>query len=157
MHIDQLNAQHTIFMRVDTCLATLTQDIGEPVRAFYAELAANGITPKAPLVFVYRDLDGDIHRPFSLEVAQPVDEDSRARYRGKHTVGTLKPMHCVQRVHQGTLADMGERTYAALFEDLAKAEIATGQECREVYTVFNGVDASDNLTHVQIEVLQDAG
>jgi len=110
MYIEQLNEQHTIAMRIDTCLATLTQDIAEPVQAFYAELAANGVTPKDPLVFVYRDLDGDIHRPFSLEVAQPIDEDTRAHYRGKHALGTLKPMSCVQRVHQGTLADMGERT-----------------------------------------------
>ncbi len=157
MYIEQLNEQHTIAMRIDTCLATLTQDIAEPVQAFYAELAANGVTPKDPLVFVYRDLDGDIHRPFSLEVAQPIDEDTRAHYRGKHALGTLKPMSCVQRVHQGTLADMGERTYATMFADLAKAGIATGRECREVYTVFNGIDAADNATHVQIEVSPNAG
>ena len=50
---------------------------------------------------------------------------------------------------------MGERTYAAIFADIAKAGLANGREAREVYTVYKGFDASDNITHVQIEVMPD--
>ena len=154
MNVESSTVQPTLSMTVETCLATISQDVESPVQSLYADLAAQKITPQHPLVFIYRDLDGDPNRRFELEVAQPVSDRDLEAYRGSLQPGSLSQMNYVERVHTGTLEDMGERTYAPFFADIAKAGMQPGRECREVYSVYNAVDHADNVTHVQIEVRQ---
>lgn len=152
MHIDTLTAQTALTTSVDTCLATLSRDVDGPVQALYADLATNQVTPIAPLVFIYRDLDGDPQRRFTLEVAQPVEDADLATYNGTLRTVTLEPLRCVQREHLGDLEDMGSRTYAPFFADIAAAGLTPGTECREVYSVYKGPHSEDNRTRVQVEV-----
>ncbi|MEM9602727.1 MAG: hypothetical protein AAGA11_07680 [Pseudomonadota bacterium] len=156
MQIDTLTAQTALATSLDTCLATLSRDVDGPVQALYADLAAQRIAPDAPLVFIYRDLDGDPQRRFTLEVAQPLEEADLATYDGALRAVTLTPLRCVQREHLGDLEDMGSRTYAPLFADIAAAGLTPGAQCREVYSVYNGPHSADNRTLVQVEV-QAAG
>ncbi|MEM6986698.1 MAG: hypothetical protein AAF499_09185, partial [Pseudomonadota bacterium] len=101
MNIQTSITQPILSLTVETCLATITQDVDAPVQSLYADLEAQNIAPRQPMIFIYRDLDGDIHRKFSLEVAQPVSAADLATYTGTLQSSELAAMQFVEREHTG--------------------------------------------------------
>lgn len=140
-----------VSIHLQTSLATLLNDIGNLPEALMADLAEKGIDMQGPMIFIYRNCTGDMSKPFDLEIAQPVAKATV--YEGPYQRGTLEPFTYVERRFKGSLEHIGPQGYEPFIADLQAAGFTLSDQCREVYTQYEGYDAASNLTDIQMGIV----
>lgn len=131
-------------------LSTIMDDIGQLPEALLADITQQALEPSGPMIFVYRGCTGDMDQPFDLEITQPVK--STEGYSGDYQITTLETFKCVERTYKGNIHDMGSKGYEPFISDLEKQGFNLTDECREVYTLFEGPESENNLTELQMGV-----
>ncbi len=137
--------------RIKTTMGTMLKDIGTLPEELMSDLETNHIKTAGPMIFVYRNCSCDTNAPFDLEIAQPVAPGQS--YQGKYEASCLEPFTYLERRFSGSLEKLGAEGYEPFIADIQKAGFTLSDQCREVYTAFQGYDSADNITEIQLGVM----
>lgn len=132
-------------------LSTIMQDIGSSPESLLEDIQLQGAKPEGPMIFVYRGCEGDMQKPFDLQICQPVNAGDH--YGGQYEKTELEPFKYVERRYLGKMTDMGTKGYEPFIADVEKAGLTIDTQCREVYTQFVGPDSDENITELQLGIL----
>ncbi|MCG8670086.1 MAG: hypothetical protein MI867_11775 [Pseudomonadales bacterium] len=150
METKQTQPVNVIAVSKQATLKTIMADIGDLPEKLMADVNQQNLEMDGPMIFVYEGCTGDCESPFELKITQPVKNSSD--YKGAYEVTTLEPFKCVERTYQGNMNDMGSKGYDPFIADIEKSGLTMTDQCREIYTLFEGPDSDSNLTELQMGV-----
>ena len=152
MDIKQSLPTVTVSTDVKATLNDISECVGNLPENLYADVAAQGLEPAGPMVFAYRGVDGNPNTAFDIDIALPVRLSSPEDYKGNYSIKTLSPFDYVERIHQGSVKNIGAEAYGPFYVDLGKAGMPLTGELREVYSHWVDADSEENVTAIQIGV-----
>lgn len=152
MNIQTSNSVSVIAIALRTTLANINKDVADLPNQLSADLIPAGILPTGPMMFLYDGVTPDLHNEFDLRIALPVSTDDVARYKGPYKSYRLEPIHFVETVLHGDIAQLGPKAYEPLLANIGQAGMNMTGFAREVYQNYVDLDADDNETRVQIGV-----
>ncbi|WP_250656317.1 hypothetical protein [Alkalimarinus coralli] len=150
MELQKSSGIEVIALAKKATLTTIMQDIGRSPELLLEDIQQQGVRPEGPMIFVYRGCDGDMEKPFDLQICQPVK--AADQYSGQYEKTELEPFQYVERRYVGKMADMGAKGYEPFIADVEKSGLKMGTQCREIYTQYIGPDSEENITELQLGI-----
>jgi effector-binding domain-containing protein len=113
--------------------------------------AKHGSLVNGPLIFVYHGITQDHSKQFEMEMGFPAREEPKdlAGFKSR----PLAPFKCVSVYYTGGLANIG-KAYEAVIPALFKMGYKPTDENREVYLFWEDNESPNNVTEIQIGVIQ---
>ena len=133
-------------------LKTIMQDIGTLPEELLQDMQNQDVVADGPMIFVYRGCS-DCEQPFDLDITQPVA--SSDNYKGKYEAKTLEPFKCVERTYNGSMHEMSAKGYEPFMADVEKSGLNLSDQCREIYTFYEGPDSDNNITEIQLGIAEE--
>lgn len=124
----------------------------ECVAAIENEMAARGLAPAGPWIFISESLPRDRESRFPWRACRPVAKP--ASYDGGLDLIHLAPIRAATAVYEGPLADLFTNGYAPLLAAVETSGHAVSGESREIYHAWHGPDAPDNRIEIQFGLAQ---
>lgn len=133
-----------------TTLNNIVQYADTKVDAVYEEVQKKGLQPVGPIEFIYFGASADRDKEFKLQIGIPVAE---AKPVGEgFAIKQSKDFNCLVEIHKGAMQTLGA-TYGNIYEYLWNNSLKTNEEIREIYHSFQGPDAAENVTEIQVGLL----
>lgn len=132
---------------------TLVQDLGEFIpmaKDLFREAVRWDLHVSGPVHWHYFDFSGDDTKPFTLEVALPVDQVI-ADYDGPFHFKRTGPFKCVSIVHEGGWLRIPE-SYSKLMTFITSHNLKPIAANRELYINADFEDPDANITEIQIGI-----
>ena len=150
LSVKMIEAQLAIYTEIRTTLKTLMPDVGNIPDRMMEEIEKLALTPTAPMIFEYTEVDGEPDTEIGLCIAVPINNP--VKYEGEFTIGELSGIKCVETTYVGPIHDIGAKGHEPFIKELMEAGLKFTDRCREVYTKWEGPDAEDNITEIQMEI-----
>lgn len=132
---------------------TYVQDLGDFIpkaKELFAEAVRCDLHITGPVHWHYFGFSGDDTKPFTLEVALPVDEVI-AGYDGPFHFKRTEPFRCVTITHEGGWLQLPE-SYGKLMTFIAGRQLKPLAINRELYINADFEHPEANITEIQIGV-----
>ena len=140
-----INAKTLAYVELKTTHNRLHDDVEKAAGDFMAT-ATQKLKVTGPMEFLYFGATGDMDAEYTLRIAYPVQEKTEAE--GIKFAST-EQFKCYSYNHKGTLSKLGS-VYDKLFGEILAKQWVPASEIREVYHVYQGMEAPENLTEIQI-------
>ncbi len=148
--IKEVRPINFIFFRAETYVHELVKFI--PVaKDLYREAVNYNLHVSGPIHWHYFGFDGDVSKPFILEIALPVAEVVSG-YDGNFHFKRTEPFKCVSLMHEGGWMTIPD-AYGKLMQFIAGENLRPAGVNREIYVNVDFNDADANVTEVQLGVL----
>jgi effector-binding domain-containing protein len=149
MMIKEVKPINFLFFRTETTVDELSQflSVGQEL---YAEAVRNNLSITGPVHWHYFGFEGDVSKPFRLEIALPVSEILR-EYDGQFHFKRTEAFRCVSMTHQGSWFDI-PKSYSKAFEFIGANRLKPLVSNREVYVNVDFKDSAANTTEIQIGI-----
>ena len=115
-----------------------------------AELHARGITPLAPMHFIYHGADGSLTTRFRLTIAFPIASRPSEPIQ-EYEVAELPAFRCMAADYVGPMPDI-QIAYDEILDAIRTSGRARSPESREIYKKWIGFESPDNVTELQVGV-----
>ena len=138
-----------LFHRAETTIAQLA-DFLLVAKDLQREAVTHNLRIVGPVHWHYFGFMGDESKPFTLEVALPVDSVP-VDYDGSFHFKRTEPFRCVSLVHEGPWTEL-PRAYGVLMEYLASNKLIPTAANREIYLNADFENPEANVTEVQIGI-----
>lgn len=149
MRVQTMPGVPFFFVRAETTMDGLGEAIDRLMPLLLAERNQGGVTTAGPVVIRY--LGEGMTRSFVLEAGFPVAEGTQPA--GEAQVVTLPPFRCASLLYSGGLDHLSD-AYDLLMEGIEDAGLQHVEEAREWYLHFEGDDSPNNVTLIQLKVLE---
>jgi effector-binding domain-containing protein len=116
-----------------------------------ADLNAHGITPLAPVHFIYHGADGTLTTPFRLSIAFPIAERPPSPIED-YEIADLPAFRCMAADYVGPMPDI-QIAYTEILDAIRDSGRQRSPESREIYKKWIGFESPDNVTELQVGVL----
>jgi effector-binding domain-containing protein len=131
---------------------TMTQ-IGDTVRALMAKFGdaekAGKFRPRAAPIFIMHGMTPDPSKAFTLDVAFPVADDTKAF--DDFQVKKLDTFKCAVVIYSGPTKTLGQ-AFAAIYEDVMTAGLQPTGELREEQLKWEDGTSPNNVTMIELGV-----
>jgi effector-binding domain-containing protein len=149
MHIQNLPEVNYLYGSSETTFEKLKDVIDK-----YLPMLTNGIEkgeihPKGQATFIYRGVQEDMSKPFTLEVGWAVSDTTKPA--GELKLKKLPPTKCATMLYTGSVANVA-KIYEKLMPAVAKAGLTPKGDVRECYLNWEGPDSPNNVIQVQMEL-----
>lgn len=98
----------------------------------------------------YFGFDGDMAKPFTLEVAVPVGK-ILSDYDGKFHFKRTKPFKCVCLTHEGSWQELGQ-SYNSIMKFIEENKLKPSSTVREIYVNSDFENPEANVTEIQFGI-----
>ena len=115
-----------------------------------AELHARGITPLAPVHFIYHGADGSLTTKFRLTIAFPIARPP-AEPIDDYQIAELPAFRCMAAEYVGPMPDI-QIAYDEILNAIDESGRKRTPESREIYKKWIGFESPDNVTELQVGV-----
>lgn len=149
MRVQTMPSTPFFFVRTQTTMDGLSEAIDRLMPLLMAARDEGGVTTAGPVVMRY--LGESMGGAFSLEAGFPVAEGTQPS--GEAQVVTLPPFPCASLLYSGGLDHLSD-AYDLLMEAIEDAGLQHVEEAREWYLYFEGDDSPNNVTLIQLKVLE---
>ena len=150
LSVKMIEAQLAIYTELRTTLRNIMQDVGNIPEKILEEIEKLDLKPTAPMIFEYTEADGELDTEMGLCIAVPIENPTK--YEGEFKIGELSGMKCAEATYVGPIHDIGSKGHEPLIQNIMEAGLKFTDRCREVYTKWEGPDAVDNITEIQMEI-----
>ncbi|MCU0429970.1 MAG: GyrI-like domain-containing protein [Cytophagaceae bacterium] len=133
-----------------TTLHTMNEMVEKEVNKLYAKAGELQLQPTGPLEFIYTGATKDMDKEFLLEIAMPIEEVPALLAEG-YQFKKSEPFPCISVTHHGAISELAS-VYDKIFTDLWNNSVKTGDQIREVYATWYGMDSTQNITEIQIGI-----
>lgn len=133
------------FVELKTTLNKLHDDVEKVADKFIAN-ATQKLELVGPMEFIYFDATEDKDKEFTLRLAFPVSQEKEVNGINFERAGNFK---CASHEHAGSVSDL-HPVYDKFFGEIISQNLKPTNQVREVYHQFTTMEASDNLTEIQI-------
>jgi effector-binding domain-containing protein len=138
-----------LFHRAETTVAQLA-DFLPVAKDLQREAVVNNLRIVGPVHWHYFGFTGDESKPFTLEVAFPVD-GVPTDYDGSFHFKRTEPFRCMSLLHEGPWEEL-PRTYGLLMQHIATQNLVPTAANREIYLNADFEHPEANMTEVQIGI-----
>jgi effector-binding domain-containing protein len=147
--IKEIKPINFLYFRTETQIKDLANFF--PVaRDLYKEAVNRDLHVTGPIHWHYFGFNGDVSKPFTLEIALPVSEIIAA-YDGPFHFKRTETFKCVVLRHEGKWSDLPQ-CYSQMMHFIAEKNLAPVAVNREVYVNSDFVHPDANVTEVQIGI-----
>jgi effector-binding domain-containing protein len=115
-----------------------------------ADLQAHGITPLAPVHFIYHGADGTLTTKFRLTIAFPIAKRP-AQQIEEYEIAELPAFTCMAADYVGPMPDI-QIAYDEILTAIDSSGRKRTPESREIYKKWIGFESPDNVTELQVGV-----
>jgi hypothetical protein len=149
MQIKAVKPINFLFFRTEASIPELAQYllVGQEL---FREAVAYNLTITGPVHWHYIGFEGDVNKPFILEIALPVGEVPEA-YDGKFHFKRTDPFKCVSVIHEGNWLDMPQ-SYGKLMQFIEANHLTPLASNREIYVNADFKHPEANVTEIQIGI-----
>jgi effector-binding domain-containing protein len=133
-----------------TTLANIRPSISGMIGELVDAANSGKIQATGPMVAVYTGLSMDMTKPFQAEVGFPVRAGTATW--GIYQLRPLQPLRAATTIYRGSLSNEGQ-AYQKLYNDIFAAGFLPGTEAREMYLYWDGVDSTNNIVLIQVEII----
>lgn len=149
MKIKVVKPINFLFFRTETTISDLTRFLvtGQDL---FKEAVLRELTITGPVHWHYFGFNGDVAKPFVLEISLPVGEIEGA-YDGKFHFKRTEPFKCVSFVHEGGWTEIPE-SYEKIMKFIELEQLRPIAVNREIYVNSDFKDPQANVTEIQIGV-----
>jgi effector-binding domain-containing protein len=116
-----------------------------------ADLTSHGITPLAPMHFIYHGADGTLTTAFRLSIAFPIAERPGQRI-ADYEIADVPAFRCMAADYVGPMPDI-QIAYREILDAITASGRPRSPESREIYKKWVGFESPDNVTELQVGVL----
>lgn len=149
MQIKAVKPINFLFFRTEASVPELVKylSIGQEL---FKEAVAYNLPITGPVHWHYFGFEGDVNKPFTLEIALPVGEVPEA-YDGKFHFKRTEPFKCVSAIHEGNWQDMPQ-SYGKLMQFIEANHLTPLASNREIYVNADFKHPEANVTEIQIGI-----
>ncbi|MBT1697994.1 GyrI-like domain-containing protein [Fulvivirgaceae bacterium PWU4] len=149
MQIKAVKPINFLFFRTEASVAELVNYL--PVgQELFKEAVAYNLPITGPVHWHYFGFEGDLTKPFTLEIALPVGEVPEA-YDGKFHFKRTDSFKCVSAIHEGSWLDMPQ-SYGKLMQFIEANHLTPLASNREIYVNADFKHPEANVTEIQIGI-----
>lgn len=134
---------------METSLRTFHQDIEGIPLEIEEKVRELELETTGPHTWVYFGADGNIDKPFVLDITIPVKEAKGDS--GKFRFEQLPDFECIVTEHKGAWSDLG-RTYEQFVPEVLKSGNQMSGFSREVYHLVDLENQENCVTEIQIGI-----
>jgi effector-binding domain-containing protein len=149
MHIQNLPAVNYLYGSSETTFEKLKDVVDKYLPMLTKGIEAGEIHPKGNATFIYRGVQEDMSKPFTLEVGWAVSQTTKAA--GELKLKKLPAVRCATMLYTGSLANI-PKVFEKLMPAVAKAGLTPAGDVRECYLNWEGPDSPNNVIQVQLEL-----
>lgn len=149
MHIQNLPAINYLYGSSETTFDKLKDVIDKYLAMLTKGIEASEIHTKGHATFIYRGVQEDMSKPFTLEVGWAVSDGTKAA--GELKLKKLPATKCATMLYTGSVANIA-KIYEKLMPAVAKAGLTPAGDVRECYLNWEGPDSLNNVIQVQVEL-----
>lgn len=149
MTTKQVKPELFFYYSEETTLPKIHEVATRECNAIISELHKSGLEATSPMQFVYRGLDGDPSKPFTLEIGFAIKHEKKIN--DKYAIKELEAFNCAATEHKGDIHKLNE-TYDDFMGRLIQSEIKISDQCREIYTTYVTETSPENVTEVQVGI-----
>jgi hypothetical protein len=150
MKLKDVRPANFLYYKTRTTVGELWQFLPVGQRLF-KEAVTNGVTIVGPIHWHYHGFEGDLSKPFDLEIALPIAQPP-TDYDGEFHVKRTSPFQCVAEQHDGSWESIPV-TYAKLMDFAREKGLKPAGINREIYIYFDSANPEGNSTEIQLGVL----
>ena len=132
-----------------TTIPQLNQFVGTVMKDLYAEAASSTLVC-GPLYWIYHGLDGKPDTVFTLEIALPIQGKFQS---SQFSIKDLPAFKTITHIHEGAWEQL-YATYGQMMQHIEANKIPIKDECREVYINIDFQKPENNITEVQVGILE---
>ena len=150
MNVKEIKPISFLFFRTETKLTELGNFlmVGQDL---FKEAVTNKLMITGPIHWHYFGFEGDMNKPFTLEISLPVSEVPQD-YDGPFHFKRTEPFKCVTTTHDGDWLNMGA-SYARLMEFIKEQKLTPLAVNREIYVNADFKNPAANVTEIQVGVV----
>jgi effector-binding domain-containing protein len=149
MHIQTLPAVNYLYGGSETTFEKLKDVIDKYLPMLTKGIEAGEIHPKGQAMFIYKGVQEDMSKPFTLEVGWCVSDNTKAM--GELKVRKLPEVKCATMLYTGSVANIA-KVYEKLMPAVAKVGLTPAGDVREYYLNWEGAESLNNVIQVQVEL-----
>lgn len=149
MQIKAVKPINFLFFRTEASVPDLVKYL--PVgQELFREAVAYNLTITGPVHWHYFGFEGDVNKPFTLEIALPVGEVPEA-YDGRFHFKRTDPFKCVSVTHEGNWENIPQ-SYGKLMQFIEANHLTPLASNREIYVNVDFRHPEANVTEIQIGI-----
>jgi effector-binding domain-containing protein len=114
------------------------------------EATAQNIPITGAVHWHYFEFDGDMNKPFTVEVAVPVGKVI-SDYDGKYHFKRTNPFKCVQLTHEGAWQKI-PNSYGSIMRFITENKLSPTSSVREIYVNSDFENPEANVTEIQFGI-----
>ncbi len=150
MQVKEIKPINFLFFRTETTVMELAQFL--PVGSqLFEEAVKQKLTITGPVHWHYHGFEGNVSKPFVLEIALPVAHVLE-EYDGQFHFKRTELFRCVTLTHEGAWLEIPQ-SYEKLMNFITKNNLQPSTNNREVYVNVDFADPSANTTEIQMGIL----
>jgi effector-binding domain-containing protein len=150
MQIKEIKPISFLYFRTETTLGELGTFVGGVAKDLFREAVKHDLSVTGPVQWHYFGFT-DPQKPFTLEIALPVDE-VLPEYDGAFHFKRTEPFKCLTLVHEGSWLEMTQ-SYGKLMQHIAGQKLQPVGVNREVYMNVDFSHPEANVTEIQIGIV----
>lgn len=149
MKIKEIKPISFLYFRTETKLSELT-NFFHVAKELFKEAVKHNLSITGPIHWHYFGFNGEVEKPFTLEISLPVGEILQ-EYDGKFHFKRTEPFRCVSLTHEGEWQEMG-KSYAQAMEFIMKNQLVPLSVNREIYINVDFAAPEANATEIQVGI-----
>lgn len=149
MKIKEIKPISFLCFRTETKLSELT-NFFHVAKELFKEAVKHNLSITGPIHWHYFGFNGEVEKPFTLEISLPVGEILQ-EYDGKFHFKRTEPFRCVSLTHEGEWQEMG-KSYAQAMEFIMKNQLVPLSVNREIYINVDFAAPEANATEIQVGI-----
>jgi hypothetical protein len=149
MEVKAVKPINFLFFRTETTIYELSKYllVGQQL---FREAVQHNLNITGPVHWHYFGFDGDLQKPFTLEIALPVGEVLED-YDGEFHFKRTEPFKCVSAVHEGSWLEIPQ-SYGKLMKFIEEQGLKPLAANREIYVNADFKHPEANVTEIQVGV-----
>jgi effector-binding domain-containing protein len=149
MHVQDLPAVTYIYGSSQTTFDKMMDLVNKYIPLLTKGIEDGTIRAKGPAMFIYKGVQEDMSKPFTLEIGWCVADD--AKDVGELKVRKLPAAKYATMLYTGSTAN-ASKIYEKLMPAIAKAGLTPAGDVREMYIYWERPDSLNNVIQVQVEL-----
>lgn len=149
MEIREIKPINFLYFRTETKISDLAAFllVGQEL---FREAVNLKLPITGPVHWHYFGFEGDVNKPFTLEISLPVGS-VKEDYDGKFHFKRTEHFKCVSAVHSGGWMDI-PKSYEKIFQFINQQQLKPLSANREIYVNADFQNPDANITEIQIGV-----
>jgi effector-binding domain-containing protein len=149
MRIQTIPAKNFIYGSATTTFEKLGEVIEKFIPLLSKGMDDGKIRPEGSCMFVYKGIQEDMTKPFTLEIGWLVSDKTQAQ--GELKVRKTDEFKCATVILSGKISNIS-KAYEKLMPAVMEAKLTPTAETRELYLHWEGPESDNNVVQIQMGV-----